>query len=349
MRRFLTTTALVAALAAPVAAQTNETQSQANQNGATAETEFDRSQIMASNLIDMRIYMPGPDHGTGETDQAARAGNTGANDGQTMADESGSTTDMAEADDVDGPVENEVEEAGRNVAEAAAETGQAVERTANDIETALSGDITDVPDSWQMVGEIEDLVVTRDGRVNALIVDAGGFLGIGETERRVDIRNVRFVADADDDGEYFVVFTGDRSRFEDQESYDEAAAQERGEFRASQTEQWALIEQQRQAEQAQAAAVEWANVDTDELLGSAVYGKNDEWIGDLSELNLGEDGKIDGVIIDVGGFLGLGEKAVELPLDKVTLTRVSGSQIRAHVNSTEAELESMDRWTGTDM
>jgi sporulation protein YlmC with PRC-barrel domain len=52
------------------------------------------------------------------------------------------------------------------------------------------------------------------------------------------------------------------------------------------------------------------------LAGLDVY-NNDEKIGDINELIVGQDGKIEAVVIGVGGFLGIGEHNVALPFDQV--------------------------------
>jgi hypothetical protein len=141
--------------------------------------------------------------------------------------------------------------------------------------------------------------------------------------------------------------------FEEQQDYDQAAAQQDDEMLATQSEevQNQMAAQGRGAEETREdmEPVDWANVTTEELLGAPVYGENDEWIGDLSELNLADDGGIEGVIIDVGGFLGIGEKPVMMSLDQVTIRRAFGDEIRAYVNATEEELDAMEEWTGTDM
>jgi hypothetical protein len=201
-----------------------------------------------------------------------------------------------------------------------------------------------------MVGDIDDVIVTREGEVRALLIDAGGFLGAGETERRVDIENVRFVRDADDQGEYFVVFAGNQQMFEEQGQYDAAQAEQQGEMRATENEQFAsqvAAEGRGMGENLETVA--WDSITTEEVLGARVYGSNDEWIGDLSEFNLADDGSIEGVIIDVGGFLGIGEKPVQMSLDQVTLRRYAGDEIRAYVNATEADFDAMQEWTGSDL
>jgi hypothetical protein len=100
--------------------------------------------------------------------------------------------------------------------------------------------------------------------------------------------------------------------------------------------------------QRQEEPVDWSNLTTEDVLGAAVYGSNNEWIGDLSELHLADDGQVEGAIIDVGGFLGIGEKPVEMALDQVEVRRAATGQIRAYVSATEEELEELPTWRNSE-
>lgn len=207
----------------------------------------------------------------------------------------------------------------------------------------MASGVSEVPDSWRMIGDIDDMVVTRDGRVTALLVDAGGYLGSERNEREVSVRNVSFVADSDDEGRFFVIFNGDRFKFEQQEQFDEEQARSEGQVRASENER--MAQEMDRAPQRREQPVEWSSLTTDELLGAAVYGENGEWVGDLSELSLDENGELEGAIIDVGGFLGIGEKAVMLPIDEVEIRQTGYNDLRAYVSATEEELDEMESWT----
>jgi hypothetical protein len=50
------------------------------------------------------------------------------------------------------------------------------------------------------------------------------------------------------------------------------------------------------------------------LKGANVLGPSDEHIGDVSDLLFDKSGKVDGVIVGVGGFLGIGQKNVAIDL-----------------------------------
>src|SRR5687767_1096647 len=51
-----------------------------------------------------------------------------------------------------------------------------------------------------------------------------------------------------------------------------------------------------------------------DLTGERVYGANNENIGEVNDVLLDRSGKVTAVIVGVGGFLGIGEKDVALPM-----------------------------------
>jgi hypothetical protein len=77
------------------------------------------------------------------------------------------------------------------------------------------------------------------------------------------------------------------------------------------------------------------------LIGSTVYTPADETVGDINDVIVGLDGKIQGVVIGVGGFLGLGEKDVAVQMDKFTVQPQDANKnnVRLILNSTKADLE----------
>ncbi|MFN7004465.1 MAG: PRC-barrel domain-containing protein [Roseinatronobacter sp.] len=146
---------------------------------------------------------------------------------------------------------------------------------------------------------------------------------------------------------FTVIYSGDAEAFQQAQPYDESTATNAGEIRGS--AQWGQAEQRQQRE------IEFSELTTDELLGAPVYGTRNEWIAEVSELALGEDGEIQSVIIDVGGFLGIGTKPVALPLEEVQLRVDHGGQtgafatndLRAYVPYTEEQLDAMEEWEST--
>jgi hypothetical protein len=77
------------------------------------------------------------------------------------------------------------------------------------------------------------------------------------------------------------------------------------------------------------------------LIGSTVYSPDNQKVGDINDVIVGLDGKVEGVVIGVGGFLGLGEKDVAVKMDQITVQPedANKSNLRLILSSTKADLE----------
>ena len=53
------------------------------------------------------------------------------------------------------------------------------------------------------------------------------------------------------------------------------------------------------------------------LMGLDVYNEANEKLGDINELILDKNGKVNAVVIGVGGFLGMGEHDIAISMDKI--------------------------------
>src|SRR5262249_8767325 len=77
------------------------------------------------------------------------------------------------------------------------------------------------------------------------------------------------------------------------------------------------------------------------LIGLSVYNNQDEKLGDISEILLDKSGKVDGVVIGVGGFLGMGKHDIKFEMSKLKFvdepvrpppTATTGSGLNAPAN-----------------
>jgi PRC-barrel domain. len=62
-------------------------------------------------------------------------------------------------------------------------------------------------------------------------------------------------------------------------------------------------------------------VSANELIGNSITTAQDENIGEINDLIIEQDGRVAAAVVGVGGFLGIGEKNVALPMDKITVTQ----------------------------
>ncbi|WP_306118862.1 MULTISPECIES: PRC-barrel domain-containing protein [unclassified Roseitalea] len=272
--------------------------------------------------------------------------------------------------------------------------------------TMFETPLSEAPNDWENVADISDILITPEGDISAVVIDAGGFLGMNEKRVRIEMDDLRFVPDEDDEGEFFAVYTGGRQLLEDEVAYTaedigpegtetdyaELSTQDtyartqgdtlgEGEMTGGEqtadltdegmTEQDMTDEQMAQDEtdgmvdgepltQDEQVAdrgpapdpdtldpVNIADLTAEDLEGARVYGANNDWVGDVGELVITEEGEITHAVVDVGGFLGIGEKPVAMPFDQVDIRRDgTWGGLNVYVNATEEELDTMERWEG---
>lgn len=67
--------------------------------------------------------------------------------------------------------------------------------------------MADAEKEWDDIGEINDIIVTADGNVSAVILGIGGFIGIGERDVAVPMSSIMVLTETDDDDRFLVVKT----------------------------------------------------------------------------------------------------------------------------------------------
>jgi sporulation protein YlmC with PRC-barrel domain len=74
-----------------------------------------------------------------------------------------------------------------------------------------------------------------------------------------------------------------------------------------------------------------------DLTGATVYSPKDEAIGDVNDVIVSREGKVDGIVVGVGGFLGIGEKDVAIEMSKIKMTETENG-IKLVLDTTKEEL-----------
>ena len=75
-----------------------------------------------------------------------------------------------------------------------------------------------------------------------------------------------------------------------------------------------------------------------DYIGKRVYDTAGNDIGEVNDLIISEDGKVQATILGVGGFLGIGEKDVAVPVTSVEMVK-DGESVKLVVNATKDQLE----------
>jgi len=77
-----------------------------------------------------------------------------------------------------------------------------------------------------------------------------------------------------------------------------------------------------------------------DLVGSEVFGPDGKKVGTVEDLILDEQQKINGVVVGVGGFLGIGKKEVGLNWEQAKIVEIPDSATKKiMINLTKADLE----------
>ena len=60
-------------------------------------------------------------------------------------------------------------------------------------------------------------------------------------------------------------------------------------------------------------------INSDDLIGKKVKNSSDETVGSIDALLVSKDARVVGVVLDVGGFLGIGGKKVVVPMNQLSV------------------------------
>lgn len=246
-------------------------------------------------------------------------------------------------------------------------------------EAELDADAYDgAQEGWDDIGEVNDLILSQDGSVQAVLVDIGGFLGIGERQVAVQMSSIRFVQDsatADNDRDFFLVLNANRAALEGAPMYSRdgmvdgvtsgaaatgaavegegglsdtgTAAQAPAEGGTSDTGMAATGTAREPIAREGYAALNREALTSETLTGAEVYDAQDQRIGEVSELVLTPEGQVSDAVLDVGGFLGIGSKRVALPIADVDILQSQdGGAVRVYVPHTKEQLEAMRDYEG---
>ena len=80
------------------------------------------------------------------------------------------------------------------------------------------------------------------------------------------------------------------------------------------------------------------------LMGVDVYNEANEKLGDINELILDKDGKVEAVVIGVGGFLGMGEREVAVNFDALRVAQDANNRTVVSLDATKDTLKAAPEW-----
>ncbi len=232
------------------------------------------------------------------------------------------------------------------------------------------------PEDWEHVANVEDIVFSQEGELIGVLIDIGTYLGTEARQVVVSMDELRFVelaeAEMDDPERVFVVFMASREELEDAAQYEgridrEAVVEEEPVAEEPVVEEEPVAEEPVAEEPVEEAEVErvpaereddrlgvgepgeeferveWTALTVDTLQRAEVYDRFDQRVTGISDVLLSADGeRVEAVLVDVGGFLGIGTHTVAVDLDRLDiLYDAQTDDVRVYLDMTVEELEAM--------
>lgn len=227
--------------------------------------------------------------------------------------------------------------------------GMRIYRAENDYDNWSSVE-ADAEQEWDDIGEVNDLIISKDGDVDAVILGIGGFLGAGERDVAIKMDAIRVLHEQDDPDSRFLVVNATKEQLETVPEYDRRAERMNERDRTAAMDGDSAVvpplsrpEVEREG-YAEIEMVDAQKMKADELQGARVYGANDEDLGEISTLVI-DEGKLTHAVVDVGGFLGMGEKPVAVEFEKLQILKnADGDQLRVYMDATEESLEAQPEY-----
>lgn len=212
-------------------------------------------------------------------------------------------------------------------------------------------------DSWENVGNISDIVVTQDGEVRGVLIDVGGFLGLGAKTVMIDMNELNFVtedASAEAGDRYSLVVAMTEEELEALPAWDEALLtgfeprataqmQDAGPVEADATRP--IGDNAGMQSDAGYSDLPPEDRTAERLTGATAYTPEGEDIATVDELLLDADGNATHVIMDVGGFLGIGSRKVAIDIEQIEISwNDADNDVRIEVPMTEEELNALPEY-----
>jgi sporulation protein YlmC with PRC-barrel domain len=203
----------------------------------------------------------------------------------------------------------------------------------------------------ETIGEIKSIYIGKDGKVDSVMVNVGGFLGVGDREVRIAWSDLKI----SDNGEKVMVnMTKDELKAKPEYGYRNESW--RGQV-FTDTGPWTARPSDRVAESTKPAdrtgkpSDQASTTSTGELnapgdmsanaiVGATVRNEHRESVGKVEDIYVDSSGAIKTVVVSVGGFLGVGSKDVAIKWNELNFSR-DGKSLVITTRWTKDSLKSM--------
>jgi sporulation protein YlmC with PRC-barrel domain len=200
------------------------------------------------------------------------------------------------------------------------------------------------------VGEIESVIVNPSGKVTSVVLDVSGWL---ESEKRISVPWKDIKADAD--GKIHSSLTKESAKAAADYAYNQdvnrgKVLNESGQVYASDGTQepttGTMTANPDNTSKSPAVNAD-GSFNASQVVGLAVTNHANDSIGKISEVLLDKSGKVSGVVVDVGGFLGIGTHPVKLGWNQLKIVTQDGA-LQGVVNMDKNALKQMPEYKASN-
>ena len=196
------------------------------------------------------------------------------------------------------------------------------------------------------IGSVNSVMLGRQGAVQAVIVNVGGFLGLGERNVAIDWADIQVSPDGKK-----ITTALSKDQLKALPEFHYAGDVKRGTAFTAPTG----TTRRDTAEAGKAPTPTGKNgpkVDVTSLtaykssaiVGAKAVSVNDENVGEVKELLIGANGLVRGALISVGGFLGMGERNVVVDWRDLSISQ-DGKDLRVLVKLNKDQLKALPEYT----
>ena len=219
--------------------------------------------------------------------------------------------------------------------------------TAVDAGKLIGKDVVDSND--KTVGEIESVIVDTKGKVTSVVLDVSGWL---ESKKRISVPWTDLKSDAD--GKIHSSLTKENAQAAADYNYKNdvnrgKVLNESGQiYAADGTQEPTTATTTANASNDRPAALNAdGSINASKVVGVNVVNGAKDTEGEISEVLLDGSGKVSGVVVDVGGFLGIGTHPVKLAWNQIKMINNDG-KLQAVVNMDKNALKEMPEYKASN-
>lgn len=213
-----------------------------------------------------------------------------------------------------------------------------------------SGTAPDAPE----IGYVKDIVLGASGQISAVILGIGGFLGAGEKNVAVAYSQIQWVIANDGSLRGSLNSTKDALAAAPEFKFPEYGATPQTSAVATDASSSSVavvsssVPPAADVDMSKLKPLDVASIKAEDLKGTDVISPGGEKLGDIDDFVLAADGKVDAVIVEFGGFLGIGTKHVAVAFEGLKFMTGANNERYLVINVTKDQLNAQPDYNKDD-